>query len=805
MNMSRLTFASKYIVSTILIGLFFAAPLHTVFAQQQSGTASAFGSLNGGIRFGGTLANVLSCAGVSPGDIVDGVGDAIENFLGQGGDTEIIEGAPEGAGGALDFLNPLLDGDLEGAGQELVSSAPEIATQTAGAVAQPVQDIVTRQNTNQTKERAEEAAENTKWQVFKENCLDKIVRDMAVRTLNKITFSTVEWINSGFDGEAFFLKNPEQYFADIARDEFSIIFDEITIDEGLQPFGRTIVATITDTVRRRLEQNVTNSMWAVLDNATYQQWELDFSVGGWAAYTAFVEPNNNILGSYLTTTQALAQRTEGVYASRAISARAQLDQGLGFLAHTECVNTLAGNNLPHLSPEDPLYMPPGTPPIRTVQDIPPSQLDYIENELLEYFEEDQIAIAEQSRRQSICTQNRTLTPGSWIANSLNSATTDTNRDQLISADEWNENLGLIFDALLLQVFNTGIDRLYDASGNYSSDPNSPNYNPAWAGVNDPNFGNNFFQSGGNPSYYGPANISQIIQTQQAYQAQLALNANALALLIQRARELDYCIPGPYPNWSSALQSSVNSGLFVLSDAPAGASLSERQIYFANLFEDVTGVALDAETANIASSQELQSILIDVFNQYTNKLSEAYPQNTPPPQNRAVGATQYNLAENTYRPILLSLGTENGYVTNNISQLQTLQTQIANLGQGLTPEMSQMMQNQISNMPYLVTPEDVTSLQQSLSPIENLSSQIAFQRDACIQEVLSSDYEGLNYRTQYPVELSGAVANLPEHDSFLEDVQIGPGVDNIYPTFLPAGSIVSPAGLETFEEFLDPLF
>lgn len=807
--------STKNFILGILIGSFVVSPFHNLSAQQNIGNASASGTLSGSIQFGGTIANILNCSGITPGAVVDFVGDTVSSLFNSGA-GDVVDGTGTGGvgtpvGGAIDTTGDLLDGDIGGA----IGSAAETAAETAALVAPgtPAADVGTRKLLIQLKgkveaveEEGKKTTDNTKWQVFKENCLDKIVRDMAVRTLNRITLSTVEWINSGFHEDAFFLKNPDQYFANLAQDEFLVAFGEINLDPSLQPFGGVIVATITNTIRRRLEQNVTTSMQAVLNNATYEQWGLDFSVGGWSAYTAYIEPNNNVFGSYLVSTDQIARRTAGTQISKAWSARAELESGLGFMSQKECVATLAGGGLSYIPPGQPLHFPSGTLPIRTASDIPPNQLAYIEDELVEYFEEDQVAIAEEARRRSICTQWKTLTPGNWIANSLNSATTDSSQNQLISADEWNENLGLIFDALILQAFN-GISNMYSPDGNYSSNPNDPNYNAAWAAANDSNFGNNFVQGGGgNPGYLNINNLSEIIQTQQDYQQSATLLISELNLLVQRIRELDYCIPGPFPTWESAVSTLINNGLLSFSEPPSNYTNEQRQEYFADLFQEATGVTLDAETADITTSGQLNAILSDVLNQYALKIDEFYT-GTDLPSNRSISASYFDLMLSSYIPALQGFVTESSYISQNIASLQEIQGEIQPLIDSgtLSSAMSQQIMQQVGNLPYLVNTSDVTNIEQMLAGTQSIVGNVTEQRNICVAEVESADYAGLNYRKEYQYELSSFVDVLSQHDSFLEDTQFGFGDDDIFPATLPGNSLLSTNGLDVFEDFLGPLF
>ena len=55
----------------------------------------------------------------------------------------------------------------------------------------------------------------------KESCLDTIAYTAAKIVLAKITQSTLNWINSGFQGSPTFVQNPGSFFASIANESLS--------------------------------------------------------------------------------------------------------------------------------------------------------------------------------------------------------------------------------------------------------------------------------------------------------------------------------------------------------------------------------------------------------------------------------------------------------------------------------------------------------------------------------------------------------------------------------------------------------
>ena len=68
----------------------------------------------------------------------------------------------------------------------------------------------------------------------KEACLDALAVSMSKSVLRKITESTINWINSGFEGDPLYVRDPESFFKGIANEQIG----EIKLDvEGSGDFG----------------------------------------------------------------------------------------------------------------------------------------------------------------------------------------------------------------------------------------------------------------------------------------------------------------------------------------------------------------------------------------------------------------------------------------------------------------------------------------------------------------------------------------------------------------------------------------
>ncbi len=508
----------------------------------------------------------------------------------------------------------------------------------------------------------------------KERCEDKLARYMVLQVMDKITFSTLEWINSGFEGKPFFVQNPGQFFGDIAAKEILGFTASISGDATLFPFGKTLAETILVSLRNTAQQNMMNSLNNVLAHGTRAEWEYDFSVGGWAGYTAYVEPNNNIFGSYIESSQVLGRKLFGTSTSTAINFQRELEQGLGFLSKRYCAKTESGGTY---IPENSIqHTVAGVSEITEINQIPTNVYEYITACGQEIYDEDGdgqadsdgmcmgldddaeiIAVAEGFRARSRCLNWQTSTPGHQIAQQTTKAL-GMSQDQLLLADEINENLGLIFDALINQLISKGLDSFYNSSGTYTADNNS-----AWAQINGFNPGeqedavpfttaiSGGIINGTDDSEGG--NFPGFIALQEEYIQKSATLISRYQEKIRRIRDLDYCIPGPNPGWQTiaAQQGAVLlEQIPILESTPSetwggaqffdpmgvfdgiGESLETTAYYnnvnlgYSVIIENLTGVSINDGNVDpqiINRNQQVFPIFYQAFEKYANFINTRF--------------------------------------------------------------------------------------------------------------------------------------------------------------------------------------
>ena len=259
----------------------------------------------------------------------------------------------------------------------------------------------------------------------KEGCSDSIAGFIAKQLLAAMTASIVNWINSGFHGDPTFISDPGAFFLDVANE----ITGKFMRDTALAPFCDAFKPQIlialaqTQTYRQRAKCTLLDAVGNV------EGFFNDFSQGGWAGWlTMTQQPQNNPFGAYLI---ALDERsTRLAYGLQ--NKQSEVNQGAGFRALKKCVRY------------DSLYTY--------------DTQNYAQN--LEEYNVLYGASGQISKDGIVgCLETVTITPGRAIADALNDSTTKSTTDQLISADEINEALGAVFDALINQFITKGVRSL----------------------------------------------------------------------------------------------------------------------------------------------------------------------------------------------------------------------------------------------------------------------------------------------------------------------------------------------------------
>lgn len=564
-------------VLVIVVSSIFFPFMETVKAQALQGVG---GQISSSVNVQGVGAIVLQCAtsngASSPfgqaigGTVGGGVGGAVGESI--GGETGQTIGTLLGTvGGGLlgNEIGNLMDQGVDSAVDSATSAIPGVGGMGQQVPVNVIQDSQTAENIEKSNEVIqEEEIKETK----KEECLDRIAQWAAITVMDRMTLATLNWINSGFEGKPFYLENPEQFFSDLATKELLGFSATFSADPNLYPFGQTLARTVLLSFQRTFEQNMISNLNSIL-TGNQAQWQQDFSVGGWAGYTAYLEPNNNIFGAYLESSRNIGRNLAGTRSSTAVNIQAELQQGLGFLSQRICVETQNGGA--YISENSIQHITVGVPEITQINQIPTNVYTYITScgedgyifdedgdgqteddgdGLCEGFDEDIIAIAEDFRGRSICTEWRNQTPGTLIAQSASDAI-GTSKEQLLLVDELNENLGLILDAFLLQFIEQGVS--------YFNPNNEDNVLVQQVNGENPGGQNNsvpFIDAVNGFDQGNQGNFLGLVEIQQEYVEQVTLLLDLYDEQLQRTLDLDYCVPGPNPLWQIIASNAITNSL-----------------------------------------------------------------------------------------------------------------------------------------------------------------------------------------------------------------------------------------------------
>ncbi len=407
-------------------------------------------------------------------------------------------------------------------------------------------------NTKATASSTAAAAKN-------DSCWKSIGRLITKMMIQKITLSTIQWINTGFEGGPAFIKDPK-YWTDLTSNELLKFGIEIN-DPKLYPFGKQYLQNTANYLNSTFARNATYTLDKLIKDTNPKNsailFQDDFSRGGWSAWDAMTQtPANNPLGFNLIAANEYQRRqTEATQA-----VQNQLLQSGGFLDFKKCVD-----------------------PVDLTQEE--NQKGLIERSITK----------KDTYAYRTCKKFVTVTPGQIVANAaINVANYPQNT--LIQAQDLNDALAAITDAVLNQ-FNTKIQQegfaaLGDLSGSagqfYSSEVS------AVGSVSGDFDGGQILASSWlqqNPDFNIRTDLNQaLVDTQKTYIQKLqaqnkelfsttnekdfkldydidpitgASISNAYGL-IPAIFQLDYCIPGPHPGFETdtaqQLESLSNEGI-----------------------------------------------------------------------------------------------------------------------------------------------------------------------------------------------------------------------------------------------------
>lgn len=498
------------LISSLLIFIFIISPFlaSTPKALAQATTYSVSGNQKNGIS--GYLGGVSQIATQLP---------LCKNKLGGAVKSLFKKAKVAALNTEAGNSDPESETKLSTLNQDRGTIAESIAT--TDAIAQARLDAIEAQQNEQLQIDKEEAENN--------QCLKSIGQLLIKEMLQKLTISTVNWINNGNEGGPFFVQNEHGYFESLIRQEILIFNSEIN-DPALYPFGKNFIKGKVRTYQNKFSKNAEYSLDKLIEQTspefTAEEFKSDFSSGGWGAWTALTQNSaNNPLGFYILAGNELQERLDESNSE----AKRKLDQSSGFLGDERCAD-------------------------------PKGVTRESEKEALKNIERDA-----QGNIKGKCKRWEYVTPGSIIADW---ATQKANHQEnaLLKADDLNAAIAAILDAGINKFTNSiqvdGFFSLSDEGIDGSYEIDQDNLLP---GDDEIQTNQDFskFQIGewlqNNRDFNLRTDLTQaLIDEQRTYKEKLEERIVVLEDLNKTIYQLDYCIPGPHPGWEADSREALSA-------------------------------------------------------------------------------------------------------------------------------------------------------------------------------------------------------------------------------------------------------
>ncbi len=439
-------------------------------------------------------------------------------------------------------------------------------------------------------------------------CLNAIAYTAAKAVLAKITRSSLEWINSGFQGSPTFVQDRGSFFTSIANEQVSDFTAKIAFDPKRFPFGRLTAQNIVKSIQGQLDYNASVSSGNLLNNDNnpnmpyeerFNNFTDDFLYGGgWDGYLAVTQITDaNPFDSYIKSVNKIGTTVNSAKreASPIDNVTKELQESGGFLSLKKCIDP---NDYKPESDDTTFTRAEAMAIIGSANNtsdpdtVGPVDVSPAEDAAVEWL------------RKHTCKRFQTQTPGTAISQQMNISLGIPQR-QLELADTINESISAVFDALLKQFFSKGVASLSGSDNNQAgsnvstlggygsnsstntiavgSSSNTPAAADQWYNQNknfdlitaiapngpgavDPDPACNI--NSGNPSLYandpecikGGFDRQGILVVLKEYKALIEEESEALAETKRWLHELDYCVPGPRPDWEQTAVSIAQEKL-----------------------------------------------------------------------------------------------------------------------------------------------------------------------------------------------------------------------------------------------------
>lgn len=460
---------------------------------------------------------------------------------------------------------------------------------------------------------------------YRENCLNGIAIQLAKNQLSAMTKYTMNWINTGFSGNSFYVNNLSKYMGDI---ENSILEQETKLFKDPMngadyPYGRDFArgAITTEQLKKdfasSLKQDLTNYLEP---GATPQSFANDFSQGGWDGWWALTQNDqNNPFGFTIKATENIRSKQQ----KQVENAKAELVQGQGYRPQQKCkvFETPTAPTSAEISSCTASYESQKSDALQTCEtdNKTPAAINSCKSNVESEYSG---LIASCSKNggkaptEQKCKEWETVTPGSAIATKANTYLNTPER-QLELVKTMNDALNALFTMLLAKFENQGLAGLDPAKNITTTAAGGTTVqaitfdDEGYVSVDDTIFGTGTTpvatttgvtvgtgggttNGGGAPTGGGNSgpiknprpyiqddgfditkdlgNIYDqdgvlikkgVIQNQYDYIDAMGIYKGVIADVLPALGELDYCIPGPNPNWRENSKEAIDEYLATL--------------------------------------------------------------------------------------------------------------------------------------------------------------------------------------------------------------------------------------------------
>lgn len=393
-------------------------------------------------------------------------------------------------------------------------------------------------------------------------CLDGIAYALARQQLVSMTKSTMNWVNSGFNGDPMYVRDITALTDSAER---QILNSELNLFKNPKmnanyPYGASFAQSQIIAYKSlhgsgdSLQADITAYL---TPGSTVQSFSSDFSQGGWGGWLALTQKDaNNPLGYAMNKSQQIADKQ----ANSTATIKATVAQNGGFLDQKKCV---LWNEV------DPLT---GDYQTEQVYDGENGWVDKTKTTTKERAGNSTLDFPDE------CAKYATVTPGSLIQDKV-SKYLNSPETQLELSDSINKVLYSLFSNLINKFQNNGLASLSSTGPDFSSassdigsnsilDANGRKISAASETGFDTSSNFDISKDLSSSSKqlclddypngigtdatdkFSPKQTCGIIEIQQKYIQEVQKLFPTLDIVMFKLGKLDYCIPGPNPNWQA---------------------------------------------------------------------------------------------------------------------------------------------------------------------------------------------------------------------------------------------------------------